>query len=483
MTNLALPGNPRYQPKGLVPIFGYDNLYRGLAAVEIANLKVLGEIGVMPVEDLALLTPEVELALMGITTTEVDKREREVTKHDVRAWVQLAQERVDPQLGRWIHVPLTSYDALGTGQILLFAQAFDEVTDPACRQVIFELIRQVQQHAEQVQIGRTHGQHALPITVGFWLATILDRFCECYQDLRRARYELVGKISGPVGASNAIVGLGIAERCVEFTYEELVLQLVDLEPAHVSTQIVPPDPLANFLIAAAKLSAVLGQFASDCRQLMRTEIGEIGEPFSADQVGSSTMAHKRNPMTFEGIEGAWLKNKNELGKVFDTLITEHQRDLRGSSVMRDFATIVVNLQTQLDTLLRKGDGGKPFIARISVDAESCTRNLAMSANVVLAEPMYIALQMAGYEGDGHHYVNHGLVPDAKLGKQSLMAVFERDAEENPGLAEVLKRIPEATRELLRHPEQYVGDSREKALAIAQRCIDVIDDGRWKPEVT
>src|SRR5207253_2306393 len=100
-----LPGNPRYQPKKLVPFFGYDNLYRGVAEVELATLTTLGEIGVIPAEEMALLTPAVCDALMNIRTTQVDEIERRVTKHDIRAWVRCAQELMDPRLGRWLHVP------------------------------------------------------------------------------------------------------------------------------------------------------------------------------------------------------------------------------------------------------------------------------------------------------------------------------------------------------------------------------------------
>src|SRR3989338_2860726 len=113
----TLPGNPRYQPKDLVEFFGYDWLYVGLADVELAGLQVLGEIDVIPPESIALLTPEVIQQVRGtITTTQVDKIEREVTQHDVRAWVRLAQEILAPLVGKWVHVPFTSYDPLDTGR-------------------------------------------------------------------------------------------------------------------------------------------------------------------------------------------------------------------------------------------------------------------------------------------------------------------------------------------------------------------------------
>ena len=89
MGNLSLSGNPRYQPKDLQPVFGYDNLFRAVAEVEIATMKTLADIGIIPAVDIASLTPVVEQALLAIPTTEVDDVEREVTKHDIRAWVRI----------------------------------------------------------------------------------------------------------------------------------------------------------------------------------------------------------------------------------------------------------------------------------------------------------------------------------------------------------------------------------------------------------
>ena len=123
MQNLTLPGNPRYQPRQMMPVFGYDNLYRKVAAVEIATLKTLHEIKVIPDDDFLDLLPEIEAQLLAIPTTEVDKIERQITHHDIRAWVRLAQSIIGHKLARWVHIPLTSYDSIDTGRILQFREA------------------------------------------------------------------------------------------------------------------------------------------------------------------------------------------------------------------------------------------------------------------------------------------------------------------------------------------------------------------------
>ncbi|HEX3991489.1 MAG TPA: lyase family protein, partial [Acetobacteraceae bacterium] len=248
VANLSLPGNPRYQPKDLQSVFGYDNLFRAVAEVEIATLKTLADIGIIPTADIASLTPAVEQDLLAISTTEVEDVERNITRHDIRAWVRIAQGKVAPGLRRWIHVPLTSYDALDTARALQFVRGH-QVVQRLTGKVIGLFAQQVDVFALQPQIGRTHGQHALPITVGFWFATILNRILTNIQSANTEAANLVGKISGAVGVYNAQVGLGIAARSGDHTFEHRVLQKLGLKPAPISTQILPPEPLADYLFA------------------------------------------------------------------------------------------------------------------------------------------------------------------------------------------------------------------------------------------
>jgi len=465
--NFALPGNPRYQPKGMVDIFGYDNLYVPTARVELAGLDVMAEIGAIPVEDYNLVTPEMRSAILGIRTTIVDDVERKVTRHDIRALVRLIQEILPRPLHRWVHVPFTSYDPLDTGRTMQFVRAHNEVLHPRIREVINILAVLVRKYATTLQIGRTHGQHALPITVGFWLATILGRLLYNAQCMDKFAGGLVGKISGAVGCNNAVEGLNIAKMCGEITFQNRVLGRLGLEPALISTQILPPEPLAYFLFSSEMMSATFGQFGRDGRNLMRSEIAEIGEPFEDGQVGSSTMAQKRNPIIFENLEGTWLRTKSEFGKVLDTMISDHQRDLVGSSLMRDFPIILVNLCSQLDALLRRKEKGAPaFLERLTVNEANCRRNFSMSSKVILAEPFYIALQMAGYTGDAHELINRKAIPICQRKSQSLMLTVLELANTDDELRKAVNNIPQDVFHLLEHPENYVGDASKQAIKIA-----------------
>lgn len=465
--NLTLPGNPRYQPKQLIDVFGYDNLYATYVEVELAALQTLSEFGIMPKEDYDKIDEAASRALAEITTTEVDKLEREVTKHDIRALVQIIQRIVGPEVGRWVHVPLTSYDVIDTARSLQFVRAFN-ILEPSIKQVLFEMNTKIFDFADSRQVGRTHGQHALPITVGFWLATINQRILYNFSEMHRYAHGLVGKISGAVGAYNAQAGLmmlGLESEKGTKWFEAEVLKKLGLNPAPISTQILPPEPLAYFLFSSAMLSASLAQFGRDCRHLMRSEIGEVCEAFSSGQVGSSTMAHKRNPINFENLEGMWLRTKNEFGKVLDTLISEHQRDLVGSCVARDLPIIVINLQQQLNTLLRKSESGGTFLSRINIDLSRCNYNLQQSADFMIAEPLYIALQMAGYTGDAHRLVNHVLMPIAKNDGINLFQALESVVDSEHGLREIVDQMPYGVKSLLKSPENYTGIAKEKALSI------------------
>lgn len=472
--NLMMPGNPRYQPKELQPYFGYDNLYWGTIMVEIANLQTLGEIGVISQETMALLTPEIIEKLLAIRTTDVDKVEREVTKHDIRALVRLMQEILPEPLRGFVHVPLTSYDALDTGRVLHYRYAWQNAIRPSLFRVISELTDLAEKHAATLQIGRTHKQHALPITVGFWLATIIQRLIYNAYQVESYYDDLVGKISGAVGAYNAQVGLDLLSKCGDSTYEEMVLDKLQLKPALISSQILPPEPLAYFLHSCAMLSAALGQFGRDGRNLMSSEIGEVAEGYEQGQVGSSTMAHKRNPINFENVEGTWLKNRSEFGKILDTLISDNQRDLVGSSVMRDFPIILINLQSQLNTLLRPDKNGKSFLSRLTVDMAACRNNFDTSAKLILAEPLYIALILAGYSGDAHKLVNDRIIARCKNSGISLIDGLIREAGEDQKLTAAIDKIPVETMQLLSCPEKYTGLAAEKTHFIVKEARKFIE---------
>lgn len=461
-----MPGNPRYQPQSLVPYFGYDNIVKFQIEVEWALWKVLAKLKVIPKKISILMTEAVREALYrDITTTLQDAVEKQITKHDIRALIKIIHERVVFQLSRWTHWSATSYDIIDTARIIAYKRAFWTVSFPVLLSVMNSLKNKVEEFIDTVQIGRTHGQHAEPITVGFWLATILSRLIDIAKHLVEREKELVGKFSGVVGACNSQVAFGLEEKAQKMfgkSFEELVLAELGLLPIPISTQILPPEPLARFLFEHTLLSGALAQLSLDCRNLQRAEINEVGEPFGEVQDGSSAMPHKRNPITFENTQGIFLIVKNEFGKVLDALYSEHQRDLITSSVMREFPGIVVLVQYQLENLNR-------VIPRLSVDKDALNRNFNMNRYVILSEAVYMVLIMAGYEGDAHYLVNHTLVPRSRISGRYLIDELIALAKEEPLLGPVVRKIPDDLIALLRAPEKFIGKAMEKALAISQKA--------------
>ena len=473
--NESLPGNPRYQPEDLKEIYGYDNLYKPWGWIELAKLKVMNELGMIPQEAWKTLTIAQKLQILNIRTTATDLVERKITKHDVNAHVRLMKEILDPSLAKFVHMPLTSYDKIDTGRVIQFRQAYDIVATKS-EDLITRLADLTKNFSSQLQIGRTHGQHALPITVGFWFATLLQRVTFNYLQMKRFAAGLHGKISGAVGAYNAQVALGFDRPNDSETFEEKVLGELGLKPALISTQILAPEEITYFLFCCTMMSASLGQLGRDGRNLMRTEIGELAEGFAAGQVGSSTMAHKRNPINFENTEGMWWRTKNEFGKVLDSQISDHQRDLVGSSLMRDFPIILVNLVYQLNTLLRinKDDESKtPFIQKITFNKERLERNFSQSSSLIMAEPIYISLQLAGYEEDAHYLVNHILTPIIEKSGRSLAYALEKYAEKDSKLAMAVQAIPTEIMNLLHSPRKYTGKASEKANQVADWAMQQI----------
>jgi adenylosuccinate lyase len=467
--DIRLEGLRRYQPKDLVSLMGYDNEARFWAMIELAKLEVDAEIGRIPAEIYALLTPEIRERVLDITMTMVDDYERTITRHDVEALVLQIQQALPEALRIYVHHPLTSFDVRDTATSLEFKTAFFQVTQPSARKFLNTLANKAEEFCEETQIGRTHGQHAIPITVGFWLAVFLYRVMLCLVEMRRYANGLKGKISGAVGAYNAQTAFGIY-KTAKGRYEDLVLAKIGLEASPISTQILPPEPLANFLHQYVLFSGVLANLGRDIRHLSRTEIREVIEPFGATQTGSSAMPHKRNPITSENSEGMYILIKNLHHNVLDSLVSEHGRDLVGSSVSRAFGGIIVLFQQQLGNWIKEKDG-LTFLERLVVNKEALARNMGLSKHVYMSELLWPALAMAGMPG-AHNFVNHTLVPKATPEKPLINVLYE-EARKNQELFESVQRIPGEILHLMETPENYIGQAAIKTreiVALARTCV-------------
>lgn len=414
--------------------------------VERALVKVLARRGICS----EAVAREVEAACEEVRTAEVYKEE-ERTRHDIRALVNSITRRVSDAAKPYVHMTATSYDIVDSANAARYRDAVQHVLLPALRELETTLIAIALREANTVQIGRTHGQHAVPITFGFAVAGYVSRLGSCIEVLGRLAMELPGKFSGAVGAYNA--SSLFFDDPEEF--EADVLAELDLEPAEHTTQIVPPEALARLLSEIAITAGVLANLADDMRHLQRTEIGEVGEEFADGQVGSSTMPQKRNPLNFENAKSCWKIVAPRIMTVFMDQVSEHQRDLTNSASARTYGEIIAYAVSMAKRLART-------MRKLVVDRANLERNLAFTRGSVLAEPLYIILAALGHPGA--HETVRMLTLQAKREDRPLADVARDDA----GLAAYFERMTPRQREILSAPSLYTGIAAKKAAAIAER---------------
>ncbi len=229
-----------------------------------------------------------------------------------------------------MHLGATSADILDTAAALRYRDAIEKVILPLLLDLEDELIRRAREEAETPQIGRTHGQHAVPLTFGFALAEYVSRLGKSISRIREKPAGLRGKLAGAVGAYNATSLLVKDPRELEREF----LAGLGLAPSEHSTQLVEPEYLLRLLLEVNIAFGVIANLADDLRNLQRSEIGEVREEFAATQVGSSTMPQKRNPWNSEHVKSLWKAFSPRVVTFFMDQISEHQRDLTNSASSR-----------------------------------------------------------------------------------------------------------------------------------------------------
>ena len=253
------------------------------AYVEAALVYALAEHGICS-QDIA---SEIEAGCQQVTAEEVGEQEK-VTKHDIKALVDTIKSKVSDDAKPYVHFGATSYDIVATALSLQLRSATTDLVIPRLIELEKILLQLTRQYAETVQIGRTHGQHAVPVTFGFTIAEYVSRLGESIIHLKELSGMLRGKFSGAVGAYNAI-NLFIDD---PISFEKSVLGNLGIEPANFSTQIIPADNYVRLIDELVISAGIMANLSHDMRHLQRTEIAEIREHFEPTQTGSSTMAHK-----------------------------------------------------------------------------------------------------------------------------------------------------------------------------------------------
>ncbi len=416
---------------------------RSEAMVEAAVTRVLARRGVCS----EAVADEVAHAAEVVTPEEVADEEARI-HHNIRALVNCMKAHVSDAAKPYIHFTLTSFDVIDTATAWRLKHAARRGVLPALEELERILIALARREAETLQVGRTHGQHAVPITFGFAIAEYVSRLGGRIEAIRAAADNLRGKISGAVGAYNAS-SLMIDD---PEEFEREVLAEVGLEPSPVSTQVVEAEFVTDYMHALVSCFGVLANLADDMRHLQRTEISEVAEEFEAEQVGSSTMPHKRNPWNFENVKSMWKQFMPRMVTVYADQISEHQRDLSNSASQRFLPEVIVALSEAALRLTR-------IMGRLVTDPERMRANLAMTEGMVGAEPAYILL--AAHDHPDAHEAVRRLTLEAQQTGRPLGELLQASEE----LADYWARLTDRQRDLILHPSQYTGIAAQKARSI------------------
>ncbi len=378
-----------------------------------------------------------------VTPQEVAEEETK-TRHDLRALVNVIRAKVPDDAKRFVHLGATSYDIVDTANALRYRECVDRVVVPALARLVARVITIAEAEAETGQIGRTHGRHAEPITFGFAMAQYVSRLGDRTQALSAVAKRLPGKLSGAVGAYNAMELItATSPRALERRF----LKSLGLDPKPISTQIVEPEGWSDLAHACVTALGVMANMADDLRHLGRTEIGEVAEGFAAEQVGSSTMPHKRNPVSFENVKSIWKVMAPRVMTTYLDQISEHQRDLTNSASQRFLGEIVAATAYAAGRLADS-------LENMRVDRERLKANLATSRGSIVAEPLYVLFAKYGHP-DAHEAVRK-LTLEAERGGRSVLEVAAQDSE----MRGYLKKLTPAERRILERPEEYRGLSAE-----------------------
>jgi adenylosuccinate lyase len=368
---------PRYTRPEMGRIFSDENRFKQWLEVELAASEALAETGQVP--------PEAAAALRANATFEVkriDEIEREV-KHDVIAFTTAVAESMakagQADASRWLHYGLTSNDVVDTAQALVLQQASKLLLEGA-KSLAASLERRAWEFKDAVQIGRTHGIHAEPVTFGLKLALWYDELRRNTRRLEAAAEDLrVGKISGVVGTFGHIGPEA----------EEKICARLGLEPAAIASQVISRDRHAAWVAAQALITATLEKIALEIRHLQRTEVREAEEPFSAGQKGSSAMPHKRNPVVSEQICGLARVVRADVQAALENIALWHERDISHSSVER---VILADSATLTDYLLAKT---KWLIDGMRVYPDRMLKNLHSTKGLIFSGQLLLDLAGAG----------------------------------------------------------------------------------------
>ncbi|HIP16602.1 MAG TPA: adenylosuccinate lyase [Methanothermococcus okinawensis] len=428
------PIDYRYGSEEMKRIWDEENRLQKMLEVEGAIAKAQGELGIVPKE--AAMEICRKASTKYVKLERVKEIEREI-KHDIMAMVKALAEVCEGNAGEYVHFGVTSNDIVDTAQSLQFKETIDILLGKL-EELKEELLKKAEEHKYTVCIGRTHGQHAIPTTYGMrfalWASEIqrhIDRLKECKKRL------CVSMVTGAVGTMAALGDKGME-------VHKKVGEILGLTPVLISNQVIQRDRHGEFLATLALIAQTLNKIGVTVRNMQRTEIGELEEEFDPKkQVGSSTMPHKRNPITFEQICGLSRIIKANALAGFDNIPLWEERDLTNSSAERCLFSESCVLLDHILNLSIKG------IRKLRVNKENVKRNLELTKGLIMAERVMMTLAKKGMGRQRAHEVVRRCTMRAYEESRHLKEVLREDDE-------IMKYLREEELEELFDYSTYIG---------------------------
>jgi adenylosuccinate lyase len=426
-------------------VFEEENRIQKMLDVEAALAWAHAEVGNIPRKDAERIVAAASLE--HVKLARIKEIEREI-KHDVMALVKALAEASGPS-GAYVHLGATSYDIVDTATALQLKEAL-ELIEKRLNDFEKVLMEKALRYKETLMMGRTHGQHALPITLGFKFAVWMREISRHVERVRQCcERVVVGKMSGAVGTH-----AGLGEHAMRI--QELVMQRLGIKAADISTQIVQRDRHAELVSLLALIASSLENFATEIRELQRPEIGELAEPFEAEkQVGSSTMPHKRNPETCERICGLARIVRSLATPALENVVTWHERDLTQSSAERFIipeACILVDYMLFLMTNI---------VANLYVNEERMLQNIELTQGRAMSEAVMIALTKKGMSRQEAHELLRKLTIKSEMEKVPFKKVLLEEKVVRQKLSE--KEINEAL-----NPRNYLGTALKQVELMVEK---------------
>jgi adenylosuccinate lyase len=436
MENPVCPLDFRYGRKEIKDVFGETSKLQYLLHVEAALARAHAAVG--NISKKAADEISKKATVKYVTVKRVNEIEKE-TRHDIMAVTKALSELCSGDAGKYVHLGATSYDIVDTANALQFAAATDLIKAQV-RELRVTLVGLAKEYKNTIMAGRTHGQFSIPITFGLKMAVYamevdrhLERLHECKSRL------LVGKMSGAVGS-----GAAMGKHALKI--QELVMADLKLGTEEAATQIVGRDRYIELLSVLANIASSMEKFATEIRNLQRSEIGEVSEAFEAKkQVGSSTMPQKRNPILCEQVCGIARVIRSFIIPAYENAIQWHERDLCNSSSERFILPHSLIMTDWIVFQMNK------VFKNLQVNPERMRQNLENSKGLPMAEAVMTKLVEKGMgRGDAHELVRTCSLKAVSDDKQLLSVLLE-----NPKVVKLLKK---KELEEVMNPRNYLGVS-------------------------